>query len=100
MRSLRLTFAAAATVVVLLACAPPGVAAAARKAPPKAPSNTEAEPLPTMEEIRRFYEQGENQKVLRAVFRLGALRGDAARDAAERYDPCELMRLKAETYLR
>src|SRR5688572_29729941 len=70
-------------------------AAAADPRPPAA-----AAPLPTMAEIQELRDRKRHPEVLKAVYRVLALRGDAAEKAAGEYNRYTLLVIKAETHLR
>jgi hypothetical protein len=67
---------------------------AARPAAPAAAA--QAEPLPTVEQIRKLLDDGNGADALKHVNRLLALRGKAG----ESYDKYELLTLKGEAHLR
>ena len=96
MRSTPLTLASVLFLTTLPVSAAPdaAVAKAAAKAQEKAPA--QAEPLPTVEEVRKLVEAGDGPGALRHLNRLLALRGKAA----EAYDRHELLTLKGDAHLR
>jgi hypothetical protein len=100
MRSTRLSLASVLLLTTLPAPAAPEEAPPkpAVKAPDKAggAAPAQAEPVPTVEDVRKLLEAGNGSDALRQINRLLALRGKAA----EAYDRYELLTLKGDAHLR
>src|SRR5688500_18259843 len=96
MRSTFLSLASVLLLTTLPVSAAPDAAPAkpVAKAQEKAPA--QAEPLPTVEEIRKLVDAGNVPDAMRHLNRLLALRGKAA----EAYDKYELLTLKGDAHLR
>ena len=78
-------------LLALLLAAPP-----AGPAPAPAPAAAAVEALPTSQDVRKLIDEGKPADALKPLARLLALRGRAAQP----YDRCELLTLKAEAHLR